>query len=39
MKELIKKIIAYDRIYDTIKTSFVYQAWKRFMAHIANLIY
>ena len=31
MKEFVKKIIAYDKIYDTVKTSFVYQAWKRFI--------
>lgn len=39
MKELIKKIIVYQKIYDTVKTSFVYQAWKRFMWHLANVVY
>ncbi|MFZ2150832.1 MAG: UDP-N-acetylmuramoyl-L-alanyl-D-glutamate--2,6-diaminopimelate ligase [Candidatus Absconditicoccaceae bacterium] len=39
MKELIKKIIAYQKIYDTIKTSFVYQARKRFIGHLANVVY
>lgn len=39
MKELIKKIIAYQKIYDTIKTSFVYQARKRFIWHLANVVY
>ncbi len=39
MKELIKKIISYQKLYDTIKTSFVYQARKRFIWHLANIFY
>jgi len=39
MKELIKKIISYQKLYNTIKTSFVYQAWKRFIWHLANVFY
>ncbi|MCF7834958.1 UDP-N-acetylmuramoyl-L-alanyl-D-glutamate--2,6-diaminopimelate ligase [Candidatus Gracilibacteria bacterium] len=39
MKEIIKKILFYDKIYDFIKTSFVYQAWKRLMGNIANTFY
>lgn len=39
MKEFIKKILFYDKLYWFIKTSFVYQAWKRLMGNIANTIY
>ena len=39
MKELIKKIICYDKIYETLKDSFFYQAYKRYRAKIANKLY
>jgi hypothetical protein len=39
MKELIKKIIRYDKIYETLKDSFFYQAYKRYRAKIANKLY
>jgi len=39
MKELIKKLICYDKIYDTLKDSFFYQAYKKFRAKIADTLY
>lgn len=39
IKTLIKKILFYDKIYDTIKDSFVYQAWKKANWEIANMLY
>ncbi len=36
MKKLIKKLIAYDKIYNTVKSSFLYQWWKRANWQIAN---
>jgi len=39
MKDFIKKIIAYQKIYNNIKNSFVYQVWKKFIWYLANLFY
>jgi len=39
MKEFIKNIISYDKIYNVVKTSFLYQAWKRFVWYMANFVY
>ena len=39
MKKFIKKLICYDKIYDTIKDSFFYQAYKKARAKIANELY
>jgi hypothetical protein len=39
MKNFIKKIIRYDKIYATLKDSFFYQAYKKFRAKIANELY
>lgn len=38
-KSLLKKIIFYDKIYDILKDSFVYQAWKKTNGQIANFLY
>jgi hypothetical protein len=35
MKKLIKKLICYDKIYEILKDSFFYQAYKRYRAKIA----
>ena len=39
MKKFIKKLICYDKIYETIIDSFFYQAYKKFRAKIANDLY
>ena len=39
MKELIKKLICYDKIYDTLKDSFFYQSYKKLRAKIADSLY
>ena len=39
MKKLIKKLICYDKIYETLKDSFFYQAYKKYRAKIANDLY
>jgi UDP-N-acetylmuramoyl-L-alanyl-D-glutamate--2,6-diaminopimelate ligase len=39
MKQLIKKLIAYDKFYDNIKQSFFYQSYKKYRAKIANALY
>ena len=39
MKKLIKKLICYDKIYETLKDSFFYQAYKRYRAKIADSLY
>ena len=39
MKKFIKKIIHYDKIYDSFKDSFVYQAYKKWYAKLANTVY
>ena len=39
MKKLIKKLICYDKIYETLKDSFFYQAYKKARANIANKLY
>lgn len=39
MKSLIKKLIAYDKIYDFLKTSVFYQLRKQLNGQIANTIY
>lgn len=38
MKKLIKKLIWYDKFYGAIKSSFVYQWWKKINGKIANAI-
>ena len=38
MKKIIKKIIAYDKMYHIIKSSFIYQWWKKINGQIANTI-
>lgn len=38
MKKLIKKLIAYDKTYNIIKSSFIYQWWKKANGQIANTI-
>ena len=35
MKKIIKKLIRYDAIYDTIKDSLIYQVYKKYRAKIA----
>jgi UDP-N-acetylmuramyl tripeptide synthase len=39
MKQLIKKLIAYDTIYNSLKDSFFYQSYKKYRAQIANYLY
>ena len=39
MKKLIKKLICYDKIYETLKDSIFYQAYKKIRAKIANSLY
>lgn len=39
MKKLIKKLIRYDKIYETLKDSFFYQAYKKYRAKAANYLY
>lgn len=39
MKKFIKKLIAYEKRYTTIKGSFLYQMYKKRRAKIANLLY
>ncbi len=39
MKKFIKKLIAYEKFYNTIKDSFLYQIYKRRRAKLANLLY
>lgn len=39
LKALVKKVIFYDKIYDVVKHSFVYQAWKKLNGQIANFLY
>lgn len=39
MKELIKKLICYDKIYETLKDSIFYQAYKRIRAKFADILY
>ena len=39
MKKFIKKLIRYEKIYETLKDSFFYQAYKKFRARIANTLY
>ena len=39
MKKLIKKLICYDKIYETLKDSMFYQVYKRSRAKIANTLY
>jgi len=39
LKTLVKKIIRYDKIYDIIKDSFIYQARKKLNGQIANFLY
>jgi UDP-N-acetylmuramoyl-L-alanyl-D-glutamate--2,6-diaminopimelate ligase len=39
MKKLLKKLIAYDKIYPTIKDSFFYQSYKKYRAQLANSLY
>ncbi len=38
MKKLIKKIIWYNKLYNTLKSSFLYQWWKKINWQIANII-
>ncbi|HKL44289.1 MAG TPA: UDP-N-acetylmuramoyl-L-alanyl-D-glutamate--2,6-diaminopimelate ligase [Candidatus Absconditabacterales bacterium] len=38
MKKLIKKIIGYNKLYNTLKSSFLYQGWKKINGQIANII-
>ncbi len=38
MKQVIKKIIFYDKLYPIIKSSFFYQYWKKGNALIAQAI-
>lgn len=38
IKKTIKKIINYDKFYDSIKDSFLYQSWKKINWKIANTI-
>ena len=38
MKKIIKKLIAYDKLYHIIKSSFIYQWWKKINGQIANAI-
>lgn len=39
MKKFIKKLIGYDKMYSTLKDSFLYQWYKRIRAKIANSLY
>ena len=39
MKKLIKKLIKYDKIYESLKDSIFYQAYKKARAKIANILY
>ena len=39
MKKFIKKLICYDKIYETLKDSFFYQGYKKSRAKIANNLY
>jgi UDP-N-acetylmuramoyl-L-alanyl-D-glutamate--2,6-diaminopimelate ligase len=39
MKQFIKQLIAYDKFYNTIKDSFLYQSYKKYRAQIANSLY
>ena len=39
MKKFIKKLIRYDKIYESLKDSIFYQAYKKFRAKIANMLY
>lgn len=39
MKKIIKKLICYDKIYETLKDSIFYQAYKRARAKLANMLY
>lgn len=39
MKKVIKKLIAYDKLYNLIKTSFIYSAWKKANGKLANMMY
>lgn len=39
MKQTLKKLLAYDKLYDSIKTSFFYQSYKKYRAKIANSLY
>lgn len=38
MKKIIKKMIRYDKIYDSLKDSLVYSYWKKINGKIANYI-
>ncbi|MDD3868791.1 MAG: UDP-N-acetylmuramoyl-L-alanyl-D-glutamate--2,6-diaminopimelate ligase [Candidatus Absconditabacteria bacterium] len=38
-KDTIKKLIAYDKLYDSVKTSFFYQAYKKYRAALADKLY
>ena len=38
-KTLVKKVIFYDKIYDIVKHSFVYQVRKKLNGQIANFLY
>ncbi|MDR3169683.1 MAG: UDP-N-acetylmuramyl-tripeptide synthetase [Candidatus Peribacteria bacterium] len=39
MKQLIKKLIAYDKLYNSLKDSFWYQSYKKWRAQIADYLY
>ena len=39
MKKIIKKLICYDKIYETLKDSFFYQVYKKCRAKFANDLY
>ncbi len=39
MKNFLKKIFMYDKLYFLIKDSFLYQAWKKMNGQLANLVY
>ena len=39
MKNIIKKLICYDKIYAVLKDSFFYQAYKKTRAKLANFLY
>lgn len=39
MKSFLKKLIAYDKTYEYIKNSFIYQFYKKYRAKLANLLY
>jgi UDP-N-acetylmuramoyl-L-alanyl-D-glutamate--2,6-diaminopimelate ligase len=39
MKTLLKKLIAYDKLYPAIKDSFFYQSYKKYRAQFANSLY